>query len=276
MQYKIKNINKLPSGHINEDKLAIEEPLEIVIQYQEGSQNVSKVIAITMRTPGMDEDLVSGFLYSESLIQHYSDIESITPRFDCANFELTFQTIVVQLKNGIKPNLKSIDRNFYVSSSCGVCGKSAIEALEPQYGIFLNKMAPIVNYKVLLDLPEKMKKYQKLFYHTGGIHACALFDQDGELLFVAEDVGRHNALDKLIGQYISKHKHQAEQTILLLSGRVSFEMVQKSLSIGIPVIAAIGAPSSLAVELSETFGQTLVGFMRGESANIYSHPQRIK
>ena len=241
----------------------------------------SKALSITMRTPGNDQELAAGFLFTEGIISDASEI-------------LGFQesslgdTLTVELRNFDAVNLRSLDRHFYTTSSCGVCGKSSIDAVKTHCKIALPPESLNVSASQLLEFPELLRKQQSAFDFTGGIHACALFSADGKLHALREDVGRHNALDKLIGSFLipsTKSIGSGEAThsgipltnfILLLSGRASFELVQKAGMAGIRCIAAVGAPSSLAIELAEELGITLVGFLRQSRFNIYAHPHRIK
>lgn len=241
----------------------------------------SKALSITMRTPGNDQELAAGFLFTEGIISDASEI-------------LGFQesslgdTLTVELRNFDAVDLRSLDRHFYTTSSCGVCGKSSIDAVKTQCKIALAPENLKVSASQLLEFPELLRKQQSAFDFTGGIHACALFSADGKLHALREDVGRHNALDKLIGSFLipsttsigsGESAHSAiplTNFILLLSGRASFELVQKAGMAGIRCIAAVGAPSSLAIDLAEELGITLVGFLRQSRFNIYAHPHRIQ
>ena len=261
-----------------EDLLAVEEPLEIRIVYGPEDNRQQKNISVTMCTPGYDEELAAGFLFTEGLIKKKEDV------LRCNSFNKPGNNIVtVELQPGISFDPQKIERHFYTSSSCGVCGKSSIDAVKT---VFTN--SPVkdnirINAAVLTKLPELLRKQQEVFEHTGGLHASALFDLDGSLLITREDVGRHNALDKLIGatlQAVNKPlKRLAEipldKHILLLSGRASFELIQKAAMAGIKIVCAVGAPSSLAVELAKETDMTLVGFLRDGRFNIYCGEQRI-
>jgi FdhD protein len=226
-------------------------------------------VAITMRTPGNDEELASGFLFTEGIISGYSDIEKIV--IDKHN------TVTVRLRDQVTARIESMDRHSYVASSCGVCGKRSIAAVmeRAQYSIDGGGM-PAVSSELINSLPVVLRKAQHDFDSTGGIHASALFDTKGSLLELREDVGRHNALDKLIGAQLSKNKVPLREQILLLSGRASFELIQKSAHAGIPLVAAIGAPSSLAVGLAEKSGITLIGFVRQARFNVYTGAHRVE
>lgn len=247
------------------DWIAEEEPLEIRIIYSEGSSLKTENIAVTMRTPGKDEDLARGFLFTEGIIRRQDDIAQVTAQ-GCYT--------EVRLKPGVQPHLQKAQRNFYATSSCGVCGKASIEAIHTlSDGKLPLWERDALSAELLSGLPEALE--QPIFSQTGGLHAAALFDPLGRLLAFREDVGRHNALDKLIGAGITQPEFPFSSSILLLSGRACFELVQKAVVARIPIIAAIGAPSSLAVSLAQEFGVTLVGFLKRNRFNIYSEAYRI-
>jgi len=257
------------------DALAIEEPLEIRLEYGPPDERLVKNISVTMRTPGNDAELAAGFLFTEGVISSGDAIAHIQHCFiACA--ENKENVLIVKLKEGIIPNLNNSERNFYTSSSCGVCGKGSINAIRTVSSFVNNKKAHhLVDAEVLYRLPDILRYHQEAFASTGGIHAAGLFNMEGELLLLREDVGRHNALDKLIGAAINKNWLPLDRHILLLSGRASFELVQKAAMAGISIIAAVGAPSSLAVELAEEFDITLAGFVRNQRFNIYTAGHRI-
>jgi FdhD protein len=257
------------------DALAIEEPLEIRLEYGPADERKVQNISVTMRTPGNDVELALGFLFTEGIIKQKSDTLSIEHCFiACA--ENKENVIQVGLNEAAVPNLQNTERNFYTTSGCGVCGKASINAIRT-VSAFENKgsVENQINADILYQLPLILQKHQEVFADTGGLHASALFSSSGELLIVREDVGRHNALDKLIGAAINEKMLPLDQHILLLSGRASFELVQKATMAGINIIAAVGAPSSLAVQLADEFNITLIGFLRGHRFNIYTQPQRI-
>ena len=263
------------SANDTSDILAIEEPLEIRLEYGSASERNVKSISVTMRTPGNDPELALGFLFTEGIVQNQQDIKLISHTFvACA--ENKENVIKVNLKENILPVLFNTERNFYTTSSCGVCGKGSINAIRT-VSAFSNRSDNnnAVSAEILYTLPDILKNHQDVFASTGGLHACALFNASGELLLAREDVGRHNALDKLIGASLKKDWLPLDQHVLLLSGRASFELVQKAAMAGITIIAAVGAPSSLAVELAEEFRITLVGFLRGLRFNIYTAAHRI-
>ena len=257
------------------DMLAIEEPLEIRLEYGSTGDREVKNISVTMRTPGNDPELAFGFLFTEGIIQHKEDIKSINHTFIACQ-ENKENVIQVSLKENILPAFLNIERNFYTTSSCGVCGKGSINAIRTVSAF--GKMpdnSNAVSAEVLYSFPDNLRIHQEVFASTGGLHACALFNAVGDLLLVREDVGRHNALDKLIGASLKKDLLPLDRHVLLLSGRASFELVQKAAMAGITIIAAVGAPSSLAVELAEEFNITLVGFLRNQRFNIYTAVHRI-
>ena len=245
------------------DEVAVEEPLEIRVE--------GKSIAVVMRTPGHDRELAAGFVLTEGIVGHGAEIFEITSCLTTG--EQKSNVVEVTLTDPAKFDLAKLSRHVFSSSSCGICGKATIEAaMQPFPPI---RESPKLRAQTLFGLPQKLAAVQETFQRTGGLHACALFDSRGELLLLREDVGRHNALDKLIGHHLLANQLPLGNCILLLSGRVSFEMTQKALAAGIAVIAAISAPTSLAVEFAQANNQTLVGFLRGETMNIYSGAERI-
>ena len=256
------------------DALAIEEPLEIRLQYGPENDRQVKNISVTMRTPGNDAELATGFLFTEGIIKNLEDIANINHCFiACA--ENKENVIQVSLNEDVIPHLQNTDRNFYTTSSCGVCGKGSIDAIRTVSSPVQLKDGNTINAEILYKLPDILCQHQEVFEYTGGLHASALFSSAGDLLIVREDVGRHNALDKIIGAAINENRLPLNKNILLLSGRASFELVQKAAMAGINLIAAVGAPSSLAVQLAEEFNITLVGFLRGQRFNIYTAAHRI-
>ena len=268
VQYAARQFSK------KEDLVAIEEPLEIRVVSGPEEKRRGKSLAITMRTPGHDEELALGFMFTEGIVNTFDQIRKIE---FCGPVEpggSRKNTIEVELTFDAEFDLQHLQRHFYTTSSCGVCGKASLDALKHQ------KFAA-VDSKVQLDsqlvsrLPEILKRSQDSFQKTGGIHAAGLFDSNGQLLVLREDVGRHNALDKLIGQRLRSAALPASDAILVVSGRASFELLQKTLSAGIPIFIAVGAPSSLAVDLANEFNITLVGFASPEKFNVYTHPHRI-
>lgn len=252
-----------------EDVLAVEEPLQIQLQLHSATGSITKNVAVTMRTPGNDQELTTGFLFTEGIIGNNCQIERIMNSVSDSN------NIIVVLKEDLRPPLHNINRNFYTTSSCGVCGKASLEAIRTVIPIMDAKQFT-VEMQTIYSLQKKLAKEQALFACTGGLHAASLFSTEGVLIDMKEDVGRHNALDKLIGSAFLKGHLPLSKNILLLSGRASFELVQKAAMAGMQFIAAIGAPSSLAVELATEYNITLVGFLREDSMNIYCGAQRIK
>jgi FdhD protein len=259
------------------DLLAAEEPLEIVLAFGETNNRRRQSISVTMRTPtGNDFELALGFLLTEGVISSYKDVISV--RYTASELDKTAQSNVVQvdLQPSVKFDAEKLQRHFYTSSSCGVCGKTSIDMVQTTSCFWLKKGLPIVKSTILMDLPNKLRKAQAVFEATGAIHAAALFDTEGVLIAVREDVGRHNALDKLIGWAMQHNRLPLSNHILLVSGRSSFELVQKALMAGIPILAAVGAPSSLAVQLANDNGMTVVGFLKEHRFNIYSSFERIE
>jgi FdhD protein len=275
-------IKRVPVIKVNEaesiettDALAIEEPLEIRLEFILNGEPKVQNVSVTMRTPGNDAELAAGFLFTEGIIKNFDDIANIDHCFiACA--ENKENVIQVRLNEGVSPNLQNTERNFYTTSSCGVCGKGSINAIRT-VGSFVQQKEnnTSINSELLHKLPGILRDQQQVFAETGGLHASALFSLDGELLLVREDVGRHNALDKLIGASLKKNWLPLNNHLLLLSGRASFELVQKAVMAGIKIIAAVGAPSSLAVELATEFDITLAGFLRNQRFNIYTAGHRI-
>ncbi len=252
-----------------EDVLAGEEPLEIRLG--------GAAFSVTMRTPGDDFDLVSGFLVSEGVVWEPGQLPSL--RY-CAgvddNGQQTFNVVEAQLRPGTALPETALERHVYTSSSCGICGTASIDAVRKSSRFDLRADTAGVDLAVLLGLPDRLRESQKLFDRTGGVHAAGLFTADGEILCLREDVGRHNAVDKVVGWALREGRLPLAGTILQVSGRASFELVQKAQLAGIPVLAAVSAPSSLAADLAEDAGLTLVGFSRGASLNCYAHPERIR
>ena len=242
-----------------QDLLAVEEPLEIRLG--------DKTISLTMRTPGHDPELAVGFLFTEGIIQGPHQIRDI---------QASKNSITVLLNPDVEIDFERLQRNFYTTSSCGVCGKASIEALRIQGCPVLPRSLAAVEASVIHQLPQSQRDEQAVFERTGGLHAAALFDFQGNLILLREDVGRHNAVDKLIGAELLAGRTPLYDKLLLVSGRASFELTQKALMAGIPILAAVGAPSSLAVETAQRFNMTLLGFVRDSRFNIYSGASRIK
>jgi FdhD protein len=247
-----------------EDYVSVEEPLEISLIYGQPDTRQKRVVSVTMRTPGHDLELAIGFLYTEGIIKSVEDLVLEEQDFRRAPSNY----IALQLRPELSLSLASLDRNFYTTSSCGVCGKTSIDAIKQQCDNQFEDIKPITP-ALLMQLPEKLRLVQTDFLLSGGIHASALFNLKGELITFREDVGRHNALDKLIGQYLLNPTTPLKEVVLLLSGRASFELVQKAAMAGISTIAAVGAPSSLAIETAKSFGINLYGFVKPHKFNKY-------
>jgi FdhD protein len=252
------------------DFLAVEEPLEISILVP---GNTPQKVSVTMRTPGNDKELASGFLFTEGILNSLDQIEKVYHTQSLPGVESN--TITVELKKDVHFDLSKLQRNFYTTSSCGVCGKASIDAIKT-VGVFGPPKSVLnIEKDLILSLPEKLRNAQETFEKTGGLHASAIFDTNGNLIALREDVGRHNALDKLIGYAFLNGQLPLEQHILLLSGRASFELLQKAAMAGIQFVSAIGAPSSLAVETANDFGITLIGFLSASRFNVYAGSERI-
>lgn len=249
------------------DCLAVEEPLEIRVVFGPRSGRTQQALAVTMRTPGQDADLAAGFLHGEGVVRDEEQIEGIVP---CGT-----NVIRVELRPGVTPHLPSLQRHVYTTSSCGVCGKASLEAVAASCPDVHLSAGPIIPVAVIHSLPERLRQGQVTFAQTGGLHAAALFDERGELLAVREDVGRHNAVDKLLGWAFRQGRMPLTDQILFVSGRASFELVQKAVAAGVPIFAAVGAPSSLAVDLAQRFGLTLLGFVRDGRFNVYCGIDRL-
>jgi FdhD protein len=258
-----------------EDVIATEEPLEIRLEFDDGEGGrVERSISITMRTPGNDEELALGFLYSEGIIRRAADVRLARPCGPPAANGL-INVVRVELAAGVGVELDRLQRNFYTSSSCGVCGKASLEAVAVQGRFDITATPWTMPSSVLGGLPAALRSDQAVFEQTGGLHASGLFDAEGRLMAVREDVGRHNALDKLIGSRLQADALPLDRFGIVLSGRASFELMQKAMMAGCPLVAAVGAPSSLAVDLAREFGITLVGFLKADTFNVYSRSDRI-
>ncbi|KLL94253.1 formate dehydrogenase [Rhodococcus sp. IITR03] len=257
------------SSRAKTDALAVEEPLELRVN--------GTPLAVTMRTPGADIELAQGFLLTEGVIATRGDIGSI--RY-CNSVDddgrNTYNVLDIELAPGVELPDFGLQRNFYTTSSCGVCGKASLDAIRQRTRYSPDYDEAVVDAAVLFGAPHTLRDAQRVFDRTGGLHAAALFTTTGELIVLREDVGRHNAVDKVIGWAVENARIPSSGTVLLVSGRASFELTQKSVMAGIPILAAVSAPSSLAVDLASQSGVTLVGFLRNEKLNVYSRPERIK
>jgi FdhD protein len=261
---------------VTTDFLAIEEPLEIKLIYGELDNRISKSLSVTMRTPGNDEELAIGFLFTEGLIQNFNHIDKIQHATKPFLGAVDENIIEVTLNPKLELDLSKLERNFYTTSSCGVCGKSSIDAIRTVAAPdAIKSKSPLVKSSFFTSLPHQLREAQEVFDSTGGLHAAALFNTNKEIVLLREDVGRHNALDKLIGAGIASKNIDWQSHVLLLSGRASFELIQKAAMAKIPVVCAVGAPSSLAVELAQEFSITLIGFLKEDRFNIYTHPEII-
>lgn len=258
------------------DFLAVEEPLEIRLAFIEGEQPREQSIAVTMRTPGDDFELTAGFLFTEGIIEGADDIAQMSYCVGPRKAEQGYNVVAVHLRPGVRFDPERLRRNFYTTSSCGVCGKASIEALELAACPVLPVERPVIPSDVIRPLGEKLRDDQSVYRVTGGLHAAGLFDANGQLIDLCEDVGRHNAVDKLIGRQLFHKKIPLHDALMMVSGRASFEILQKALMAGIPIVAAVGAPSSLAVEVAREFGMTLLGFVREGRFNIYAGAQRVR
>jgi FdhD protein len=257
---------------VRPDTLATEEPMEIRLLAGQTTQTV----AVTMRTPGADFELAAGFLYGEGIVDSPDNVQKISYCVDSdLDAEQRYNIVNVELRGGHEFDLRPLERHFYTTSACGVCGKASLEQLELR-GCPVMTAGPEVSAEVINTLPEKLREAQGLFDATGGLHAAALFDDKGELIALREDVGRHNATDKLVGWALLEGRLPLTDHIVMVSGRSSFEILQKCLTAVAPVVCAISAPSSLAVDVAKQFGMTLVGFLRGGRFNVYSGSERIK
>ena len=267
---KVKEFESFPET----DYVSVEEPLEIRVLYQNGSH--MKNISVTMRTPGNDAELAVGFLFTEGIISGFHQVKNVShSEKECSREQQN--VIIVELVDGFVPKLMNTERNFYTTSSCGVCGKGSIAAIKTE-SAFRNaeKAQQQINTYIIYQLPNKLRTAQDNFSQTGGIHASGLFTFEGELLAMREDVGRHNALDKLIGCSLKTETFPLQNKILLLSGRASFELIQKAAMAGITTVAAIGAPSSLAIDLAKEFDITLIGFLKSNRMNIYHTSKQMQ
>jgi FdhD protein len=258
-----------------DDLVSIEEPLEISIKYKNNDKWVTQILSITMRTPGHDEDLVRGFLFNEQIVQDVKHIQSIKS-FGAKVGQYKIQNkILATLNNSKNINITKIKRDFLTNSSCGVCGKSSLDALEIIKTKKPSLAEPKISKNVVLQSPDILRDNQSEFSKTGGIHASGLFLNNGKLVEIREDVGRHNALDKLVGRILKKKNLNPKKQFIACSGRLNFELVQKVLMTNIGIMIGVGAPTSLAIDLANKYNMTLVGFVKKDSFNIYSNKQKI-
>ncbi|MDA9731305.1 formate dehydrogenase accessory sulfurtransferase FdhD [Candidatus Pelagibacter sp.] len=270
-------ITKFIKGKLEntEDLISIEEPLEISLKFKDQEKWITKSISITMRTPGHDEDLVRGFLFNEQIIQNVKDIDNIESFGDNVGQYNIQNKILVTLNNSQNVNISKIKRDFLTNSSCGVCGKSSLDTLEILKKDKTLKSNPKLSKDIIINSPSILRKNQSEFAKTGGIHASGLFSSDGSLISLREDVGRHNALDKLIGDSLINGHLKPNDQFIACSGRLNFELVQKVLMTNIGLMIGVGAPTSLAIDLANRFDMTLVGFVKEDSFNIYTNNQKV-
>ena len=258
-----------------DDLISIEEPLEISIKFKDQDKWVNQILSITMRTPGHDEDLVRGFLFNEQIVQNIGHIESIKSFGDKVGQYKIQNKILATLNNSQNVNITKIKRDFLTNSSCGVCGKSSLDALEIIKKDKTSLTEPKLTKEVILQSPEVLRNSQSEFSKTGGIHASGLFASNGKLIAISEDVGRHNALDKLVGNILNNKLLNSKEQFITCSGRLNFELVQKVLMTNIGIMIGVGAPTSLAIDLASKFNMTLIGFVKKDSFNVYTNNQKV-
>ena len=261
-------------GERAEDVLVVEEPMEIRLDIPGKDGVVTKSLAVTMRTPGNDFELAAGFLFTEGIIASGEDIEQLSYCVD-GKAEQEFNVVTVALRQGLAVDLERLTRHFYATSSCGVCGKASLDAVRVQVQEAPAPGRPTLSPAVVASLPDRLREAQGVFARTGGLHGAGLFTADGSLVSVMEDVGRHNAVDKVVGEQLLRGSIPLRDHVLQVSGRGGFEIVQKAVVAGIPVVSAVGAPSSLAVEVAREFRMTLLGFVREGRFNVYADADRI-
>jgi len=273
--YKVFKFRNNTLNELN-DQISVEEPLEIIIKFKDKDKWIENTISITMRTPGDDEDLVRGFLFNERVIEKVEYIEKIESSGKPTDQYGIKNKITVTINNSENIDIDKIKRNFLTNSSCGVCGKTSLDSLEIIKKDKVLKSIPKITKEIIMSSPDKLRQNQSEFSKTGGIHASGLFTAKGDIVAIKEDVGRHNALDKLIGHALDQKLLNTNTQFLTCSGRLNFDLVQKALMANIGVLIGVGAPTSLAIDLANRFDMTLVGFVKGDSFNIYSSSERIK
>jgi FdhD protein len=274
IKYKITKLKNNSTEEVN-DAVSVEEPLEMNLRYNLENKWHIENITITMRTPGNDEDLITGFLLNERIIENINQIEKIEKKGDKVGDYNINNTVEATISNTNNLDIGKIKRNFITNSSCGVCGKTSLDAIEVIKDEKLNLSFPKINKEVILKAPELLINQQSEFSRTGGIHASGLINHDGEIIAAREDVGRHNALDKLIGFATKEKLIDNHSQFIACSGRLNFELIQKGLMANIGVMIGVGAPTSLAIDLAKRFNMTLVGFVKKNSFNIYTNKNRI-
>ena len=271
------NISKLKNSKIEElkDSVSVEEPLEMRLKYKKNNKWEIQNISITMRTPGHDEDLIRGFLFNEKIIENINQIESVEKKGDEVGYYNLKNTIEATINNTENLDIEKLKRNFLTNSSCGVCGKTSLDSIEIIKKEKLDLSFPLINEDIIMKSPSLLIDEQSEFAKTGGIHASALIDENGKVIATREDVGRHNALDKLIGYTINNKIMNPQKQFIACSGRLNFELVQKGLMANIGLMVGVGAPTSLAIDLAKRYNMTLLGFVKKESFNIYSNINRV-
>jgi FdhD protein len=276
-RFLIRQIKKVAGTKVRTvpDQLALEEPLEIQVAYGPEDARQRKTVAITMRTPGHDRELAAGFLVGEGILRSLDQIEAVHLRGPRHGEEGWQHSVRVTLRPGEAVDLARLERNFYTTSSCGICGKTSLEALELNFFPPLPALDWQIDEATVCALPARLREAQDVFEQTGGLHAAGLFTPEGRAVLVREDVGRHNAVDKVIGAQFLAGRGPLSGFLLVVSGRASFELMQKALAAGIPMLVAVGAPSSLAVEVAEKFNATLIGFTKSGGFNIYTGEERV-
>ena len=274
IKYKVSKLKDNNAKEIK-DSVSVEEPLEMSLRFKIKEDWKEENLSITMRTPGQDDDLIAGFLFNERIIENFSDIEKIEKQGDEVGDYSIQNKIVATINNNKNVDIGKLKRNFLTNSSCGVCGKTSLDSIEVIRSGKLDLSYPKINKKIILNSPKLLISKQSEFSKTGGIHASSLINDKGEVLAIREDVGRHNALDKLIGHVHKKKLIDNRSQFIACSGRLNFELVQKALMSNIGLIAGVGAPTSLAIDLAKRFDMTLLGFVKSNSFNIYSNKERV-
>ena len=273
-KYKILRFNSGKFEQVD-DLVSIEEPLEISLKFKKQNDWITQNLSITMRTPGNDEDLVRGFLFNEQIVKDIKDIESIASYGDKVGQYNIQNKILATINNSENVNISKIKRDFLTNSSCGVCGKSSLDALEIIKKDKTNSSEPQISKEVIIQSPNTLRDNQSEFSKTGGIHASGLFNSNGDLVELREDVGRHNALDKLVGSVLVNQQLDPKSQFITCSGRLNFELVQKVLMTNIGIMIGVGAPTSLAIDLANKFDMTLIGFVKKDSFNIYTNNKKV-
>ena len=274
IKYNITKLKGLKREEVK-DSISVEEPLEMSLKYKSNGKWIVENISITMRTPGNDEDLISGFLYNERIVENINEIEKVEKKGEIVGDYKLQNKIEATINNTKNLEIGKIKRNFITNSSCGVCGKTSLDSIEVLKTKKIDLSFPKIGNNIILKSPELLQSNQSEFSKTGGIHASALIDNNGKVIAVREDVGRHNALDKLIGYSLKNKIIKPENQFIACSGRLNFELVQKALMSNIGLMAGVGAPTSLAIDLAKRFDMTLVGFVKSDSFNIYCNKNRI-